>query len=175
MHKTWILIILLSMTLFSGCVEPKKEAEPTPTTGEIKPKEEAKPIPTTGEIKPKEEAKPIPAIEIKWKGAVTEADLVKVVNFLINNKGKEIVLTGEKHVITGKEELNVEITILMCCDEKVFRQYISTFGIVTDVKFPTFHSTVPADAIPEIDKYGEITAIKFESRARELWMNSVKK
>jgi len=137
MYKTWILIILLMMALFSslGYAEEKDKS---------------------------------------WKGAVSEADLVTVVNFLINNKGKEIELAGGKRVITGKEELDVEITILICCDEKVFRKYISTFGIVKDVKFPTFHSTVPADAIPEIDKHGEITAIKFESRARELWMNAVK-
>ncbi|MBU2572859.1 MAG: hypothetical protein KKH28_02120 [Elusimicrobia bacterium] len=159
MHKTGILIILLGMALFSGCGAPKEESKPTPATGETKPKEKYKS--TT-------------AVEIKWKGTVTEADLVKVANFLINNKGKEIELTGEKHVITGKEELDVEITVLPCCDEKMFHKSISTFGIVRDVKFPTFHATVPANAIPEIDKNGEITAIKFESRARELWMNAVK-
>ena len=123
---------------------------------------------SSGYVEAKEKGNP-------WEGSVTEADLVAVVNFLINNKGKEIELAGKKHTITGKEELDVEITVLPCCDEKVFRKYISTYGIVKDVKFPTFHVTVPADAIQEIDKHGEITAIKFESKARKLWMNAVKK
>jgi len=137
MYKTWILIILLSLTLFSssGYAEEKGKS---------------------------------------WKGAVSEADLVTVVNFLINNKGKEIVLAGEKHTITGKEKLDVEITVLSCCPEKQMRKYISDFGIVKDVKFPTFHATVPTDAIPEIDKNGEITDIKFESKARGLWVNAIK-
>jgi hypothetical protein len=110
-----------------------------------------------------------------WKGSVTEADLVAVVNFLMDNKGKEIKLAGKKHTITGKEELDVEITVLQCCDEREFRKYISTFGIVKDVKFPTFHATVLADAIQELDKSGEITEIKFAAEVKDFWMKVIKK
>lgn len=113
-------------------------------------------------------------VDIKWKGNVTEAGLVAVVNFLTNNKGKEIKLAGKKHGITGKEELDIEITVLLCCDEEAERKYFSKFGVIKDVKFPIYYATVPADAIPEIDKYGVITDIKFESKARGLWMNAVK-
>jgi len=109
-----------------------------------------------------------------WKGAVTEADLVVVVNFLMNNKGKEIELAGKKNTITGKEKLDVVITILPCCDERMFHKEISALGEVRNVKFPTFYVTVPADAIPKIDKHGEITDIKLESKAREFWMKAIK-
>ncbi|MCG2708718.1 MAG: cytochrome c [Thermodesulfovibrionales bacterium] len=111
-------------------------------------------------------------VDIKWE--TTNPDLVTAVNYLINNKGKEIKLAGKKHTITGKEGLDVEITVLDCCDEESFRKYISTLGVVKDVKFPTFHATLPADAIPKIDKQGEVTGIKFEPKARELWMNAIK-
>lgn len=109
-----------------------------------------------------------------WKGAATEKDLVVVVNFLINNKGKEIKLGGEKHKVTGKEELDVVINVLDCCDERGFLNYISVFGKVKDVKFPAFYVSVPADKIPEIDKNGEVTNIKFEPKARDFWMNAIK-
>jgi len=108
-----------------------------------------------------------------WKGAVSEADLVKVVNFLMNNKGKEIKLDEKKHTITGKEELNIQITILPCCNENMFRKYISTFGVVKDVKFPTFYAIVSADAIQELDKNGEIVEIKFEPEKRDLWIKAI--
>ena len=108
-----------------------------------------------------------------WKGVVTEGDLVKVVNFLINNKGKEIKLDGKKHTITGKEELDIQTTILPCCDENMFRKYISTFGVVKDVKFPTFYAIVSADAIQELDKNGEIVEIKFAPKARDLWIKAI--
>jgi len=160
MYKTCTLIICLSMTLFSGCGGQKEEDKSTTTTGEIN---------------QKEQSKPTPAVKTKWEVAVTKSDLAIVVNFLINNKGKEIELSGEKYVITGKEKLDVEITVLLCCDEKMLRRYISTFGIVKDVKFPTFYSTVPANAIPEIDKYGEVEEIKFDPEERDFWMRVIQK
>jgi len=137
MYKAWILIIVLSMTLFSSSGYAEERGK-------------------------------------SWKGTVSEAGLVEVVNFLMNNKGKEIELAGKKHAITGKEKLAVEITVLQCCDEKAFRKYISTFGVVKDVKFPTFNVTLPADAIPKIDEHGEIVNIKLESKAHEIWMNTLK-
>lgn len=162
MYKIWILLTLFSMTLFStaGCVEKKAAPSPAPT-----------PVPTTP-IPAKPE--PTPAAP-SWKGSVTETDLVKVVNFLMNNKGKEIKLGGKKHTITGKEKLDIEITVLQCCDEGKFRKYVSTLGIVKDVKFPTFHATVPADAIQELDKNGEVTEIMFAPEVKDFWMKAIKK
>ncbi len=105
-----------------------------------------------------------------WQSDKADSDLVRVVNFLINNKGKEVELAGEKYKITGKGKLNIEIKILSCCDEMGFRKYISAFGEVEDVKFPTFHASLPADTIPEFEKNGEITEIRLEPEANELWM-----
>ena len=138
MYKTWILIILLSMALFS----------------------------TAGYAEAKEKGK-------SWKGSITEADLVVVVNFLINNKGKKIELDGKKHTITGKERLDVVINILSCCDKESFAKYISIFGEVKDIKFPSFHASVSADAIPEIDENGEVTEIKFEPAEYDFWMKAI--
>lgn len=122
----------------------------------------------TGYVKAEEKGK-------SWKGSVTETDLVAVVNFLMDNKGKEIKLGGKKHTITGKEELDIEITVLLCCDEKAFLKYLSTFGIVKDVKFPTFYATLPAGAIKELDKHGEVTEVKFAPKVKDFWMNAIKK
>jgi len=108
-----------------------------------------------------------------WKGSVTEADLVTVVNFLINNKGKKFELDGKKHIITGKERLDVVINVLSCCDKESFAKYISVFGEVKDVKFPSFQASVPADAVPEIDENGEVTEIKFEPAEHVFWMNAI--
>lgn len=108
-----------------------------------------------------------------WKGTVTEADLVVVVNFLIDNKGKEIVLAGKKHTITGKEKLDVEIIALPCCDPKMFYKDISAYGEVNNFKFPSYRVSVPADEIPKIDKTGEVTEIKLTPEAHDVWMKAI--
>jgi hypothetical protein len=154
----WTLIILLSMALFSGCIEPKEEV--TPTT--VAPEETTAPTTSTAET--------------EFKSIFTEADLVKVVNFLINNKGKEIELAGEKHVITGKEKLDVVISVMDCCTEEEFLAVVDVAlacGEVKDSSFPSFHASVPADEIPKIDSISDVTGIKFEPEARDFWMQVV--
>lgn len=111
---------------------------------------------------------------ISWKGTVTDTDLVTVVNFLINNKGKEIVLDGKKHTITGKEELDVEIISLPCCAPENVNKEISAYGKVKNFKFPLYHASVPAAEIMKLDKNGEIQSIKFESEQRDVWMKAIK-
>lgn len=108
-----------------------------------------------------------------WKGTVSEAGLVTVVNFLINNKGKEIVIAGKKHTITGKEKLDIEIIALPCCDPKMFYKDISAYGEVKNFKFPSYRVSVPADEIPKIDKKGEVEKIKFEPEKRDFWMKAI--
>lgn len=231
MHKTWILIILLGIALFSGCVVPKAEAKieegkllfsskGCATCHKIQSTGKGKGIDLTNvgsrldstaiknKIKvcmpklnisakdtealavylstlkltaaPLSKEQPVSTpttttVDIKWKGSVAEADIVRVVNFLINNKGKEIEFAGGKHKITGKEKLDVQIIVSPCCDEEAFRKYISTFGVVKDVKFPTFYATVPANAIQKLDKRGDIVKIEFESKAQDFWMKVIEK
>lgn len=139
MYKTWILVILLSMALFSS----------------------------SGYVEAEENGK-------LWKGAATEKDLVVVVNFLMNNKGKEIKLGGEKHKVTGKEKLDVVIAFMPCCDEGDAFKKASAFGKVSKVEFPDFYASIPADKIPEIDKIGEVMGIKLEPKAHDFWMKVIK-
>ena len=108
-----------------------------------------------------------------WKGAVSEADLVTVVNFLTNNKDKEIELDGKKHTITGKEKLNIQITVLPCCDPKMFYKDISAYGEVKNFKFPSYRVSVPTDQIPKIDRTGEVQEIKFEPEKRDFWIKAI--
>ena len=109
-----------------------------------------------------------------WKVDVTEAGLVTVVNFLINNKGKEIVLAGEKHIITGKEKLDVEIIAMNCCDPESFYKDISAYGEVKNFEFSSYRVSVPAEQIPKIDKIGDVAEIKFKPEAHDFWMKTIK-
>jgi len=143
MYKTWILIVLLGMSLLSLDVS----------------------------IGAGEKEKGIS----KWKGNVTEADLVRVVNFLINNKGKEIDLAG-KHKITGKERLDIEVVILPCCSKEEFNKVVktvSTYGNVKKSNFPSIHASVAVDDIPKIDEIGIISTIKFKPEAHSFWMKVI--
>jgi len=142
MYKTWILIVLLGISLLSV------------------------------DVSAGEKEKGIS----KWKGNVTESDLVRVVNFLINNKGKEIDLAG-KHKITGKERLDIEVAILECCSKEEFNKIVktvSTYGKVKQSNFPSIHASVAVDAIPKIDEIGIISTIKFEPEAHSFWMKVIK-
>jgi len=142
MYKTWILIVLLGISLLSVDV-PAGEKEKGIS---------------------------------KWKGNVTESDLVRVVNFLINNKGKEIDLAG-KHKITGKEKLDIEVVILECCSKEEFNKVVktvSTYGKVKQSKFPSIHASVAVDAILKIDEIGIISTIKFEPETHSFWMKVIK-
>ena len=110
---------------------------------------------------------------IAWEGSVTDADVVKVVNFLINNKGKEITLDGKKHIVTGREELDVEIISLPCCAPENVKKEISACGKVKNFQFPSYRASVPAEGIVKLDKNGEIEKIKFEPEKRDLWMKAI--
>lgn len=115
-------------------------------------------------------------VDIKWKGKVTEGALVKIVNLLINNKGKEIELAGKKQRITGKEILDVKITVLDCCLQEEFQDVIrkvSTYAKVKNSDFPSIHASVSADDIPKIDKIGIIMDIRLEPEAHDLWMKAI--
>ena len=117
------------------------------------------------------------AVVSGWKSAKSEGDLVRVVNFLLNNKGKEIELNG-KHIITGKEKLNIKIKMLGCCTKPEFEdvmELISKKGEVKSSNFNKreFHASVPADEIQEIDDIWNVERIDFEPEARNFWMEVV--
>ena len=113
-------------------------------------------------------------ITSEWKNSKVEADLVSVVNFLENNKGKEIELAGEKHIITGKEELSIKIVMLECCTKSEFDDIldsISKVGVVRSSDFDKkeIQADMPADEIPKIADIWNVEKIDFEPEAHTFW------
>ncbi len=115
---------------------------------------------------------------LEWKGKVSEVGIVSVVNFLLNNKGKEIELNG-KHIITGKEKLDIKIKMLECCTKSEFEDVMELISKKGEVKSSNFnkreiHASVPADEIPKIDDIWNVAIIEFESEARTFWMGVIR-
>ena len=115
-----------------------------------------------------------PEITIKWKSRKVGSDLVRVVNFLENNKGKEIELAGEKHVITGKEKLGIKIVMLECCTKSEFNYLLDDFSKIGVVRGSDFdkkeiQADIPADEIPKIADIWNVERIDFELEARTFW------
>jgi len=111
----------------------------------------------------------------EWKNDKVESDLVKVVNFLENNKGKEIELAGEKYIITGKEELSIKVVMLECCTKSEFDDILgslSKIGVVRSSDFDKkkIQADIPADEIPKIADIWNVERIDFEPEARTFWM-----
>jgi len=116
----------------------------------------------------------ISVITSEWENSKVESDLVKVVNFLENNKGKEIELAGEKHIITGKEKLGIRIMMLECCTKSEFDDLLGTLSKIGVVKSSDFdkkeiQTSIPADEIPKIANIWNVERIDFESEARIFW------
>lgn len=228
MYKTWILIILLGMALFSGCVRAEEKGKSLfsskgcVTCHKIQGIGESKGIDLTNvgsrldstaiknKIKvcmpklnisakdaaalvaylstlksttaPLSKEQPVSiltttTVDIKWKGNVTKPALVIVVNYLINNKGKEIELAGGKHTITGKELLDVEVSVLDCCTPEEFDAVVKTVSTYGKTKYCSsydIYASVRADEIPKIDKIGNVMLIKFEPEAQDFWMQVIK-
>jgi len=111
----------------------------------------------------------------EWKNNKVESDLVRVVNFLENNKGKEIELAGEKHLITGKEKLGIKVVMLECCTKSEFNYILDDFSKIGVVRGSDFdkkeiQADIPADEIPKIADIWNVERIDFESEARTFWM-----
>jgi len=101
--------------------------------------------------------------------------LVRVVNFLGNNKGKEIELAGEKHTITGKEELIIKAVMLECCTKSEFDDILDSLSKIGVVKSSDFNkkeiqAELPADEIPKIADIWNVKRISLEPESRTLWM-----
>ena len=110
----------------------------------------------------------------EWKNDKVESDLVRVVNFLENNKGKEIELAGEKHVITGKEKLGIKVVMLWCCTKSEFNYILdslSKIGVVrgSDFDKKNIQADILADEIPKIADIWNVERIDFELEARTFW------
>ena len=119
-------------------------------------------------------------ITAEWKNRKVGSDLVRVVNFLENNKGKDIELAGEKHVITGKEKLGIKVVMLGCCMESGFEDILgslSKIGVVRSYDFDKreIHADIPADEIPRIADIWNVERIDFEPEALNYWSEILEK
>ena len=113
-------------------------------------------------------------IVTEWKSDKVESDLVKVVNFMENNKGKEIKLAGEKHVITGKEELGIKVVMLECCTKSEFDDILGSLSKIGVIKGSDFdkkeiQADISVDEIPKIADIWNVEKIDFEPEARTFW------
>ena len=110
----------------------------------------------------------------EWKNSKVKPDLVRVVNFLENNKDKAIELAGEKHVITGKENLSIRVVMLECCTKGEFAEILDDISKTGKVKHSDFNkkeiiAELPADEIPKIADIWNVERIDFEPEARTFW------
>lgn len=135
--------------------------------------------PTATPTAPEEEAAttstPTPMGELSSRAAILmEDDLEQVYYFLMNNVGKEVKLAGEKHVITGKEEIDIMIELESCCKAKDLFDYavnsVSELGEVRDAKFEELlvYAGLPVEKIPELATL-PINKIGFEPESRKYW------
>jgi len=118
-------------------------------------------------------------IASKWKGDKADSDLVRVVNFLEGNKGKEIKLSGEKHIINGKEELGIRIIMLECCTKEEFDDIIKQISVNGKVKNSDFDkkeiwANVAVNEIPKLADIWNVKRIDFAPEARTLWLSITK-
>ncbi|MBU2441759.1 MAG: hypothetical protein KKA43_05500 [Nanoarchaeota archaeon] len=92
-----------------------------------------------------------------------------------NNKGKEIELAGEKHIITGKEKLSIKVVMLECCTKKEFDNILDSLSKIGVVKSSDFdkkeiQADIPVDEVPKIADIWNVERIDFEPEARTFWI-----
>jgi len=116
---------------------------------------------------------------LEWKNNKVESDLVRIVNFLENNKGKYIELAGEKHIITSKEELSIKIVMLECCTKSEFDDILgslSKIGVVrgSDFDKKEIQADIPVDEISKIADIWNVERIELEPKSEDIWIQLIK-
>jgi hypothetical protein len=115
----------------------------------------------------------------EWKSDKVDPDLVNVVNFLENNKGREIELNGKKRVITGEEKLDVTIKMLKCCTKKEFDDILGSLSTIGEVSSSNYEQkliqvSVPANKVPDLADIWNLEKISFEAKARAFWIKIIR-
>ena len=110
----------------------------------------------------------------EWKSGKVESGLVKLVNFLKRNIGKEIVLDGETHLATGKEMIGIKVVMLECCTKGEFADILDDVSKTGKVRSSNFSqkeiiAELPADEIPKIADIWNVERIDFEPEAGTFW------
>jgi len=118
-------------------------------------------------------------IRAEWKNSKADSDLVRVVNFLEENIGKEIEFAGEKHTITGRKALSIKIIMLECCTKGEFAEILNNISKIGKVKAFDFSkkevlAELPADEIPKIAEIWNVERIDFEQKSKDIWLKLIK-
>lgn len=116
---------------------------------------------------------------LEWINIKAELELVRTVNFLKGNIGKEIKLEGEKHLITGKEMISIKVIMLECCTKGEFREMLDNISKIGKVKSSDFsekeiQAGLLADEIPKIADIWNVETISLEPEAKILWESIIK-
>jgi len=116
---------------------------------------------------------------LEWRNIKAELELVRTVNFLKGNIGKEIKLEGEKHLITGKEMISIKVIMLECCTKGEFREMLDNISKIGKVKSSDFsekeiQAGLLADEIPKIADIWNVETISLEPEAKILWESIIK-
>jgi len=115
----------------------------------------------------------------EWKSNKVDPDLVSLINFLKGDIGKEIELAGEKHIITGKEEVSVKITMLECCTKGEFAEILDDISKTGKVRSSDFSqkeiiAELPADEIPKIADIWNVEKVDLEQKSKDIWIKLIK-
>ncbi|MBU4314732.1 MAG: hypothetical protein KJ821_08085 [Actinobacteria bacterium] len=118
-------------------------------------------------------------IRAEWKNSKADSDLVRVVNFLEENIGKEIELAEEKQVITGREALSIKIIMLECCTKGEFAEILNNISKIGKVKASDFSkkeifAELPANEIPKIAEIWNVETISLELESKILRESIIK-
>ncbi|MBU2068157.1 hypothetical protein KKE13_01075 [Patescibacteria group bacterium] len=116
---------------------------------------------------------------LEWRNNKAESEIVRIVNFLEGNIGKEIELAGERRLITGKEIISIKVIMLECCTKGEFREMLENVSKTGRVKSFDFSkkeilAELPADEIPKIADIWNVERVSFESKSRETWLQLIK-
>jgi hypothetical protein len=114
----------------------------------------------------------------EWKSDKVNPDLVNVVNFLENNKGREIELYGKKGVITGEEKLDVTIKMLECCTKEEFDDLLGSLSTIGEVSSSNYEqkliqASLPANKISALADIWNLERMSFEAKARAFWIKII--
>jgi len=115
----------------------------------------------------------------EWKNSKAESKLVGLVNFLNRNRGKEIELNGKKHLINGKEVIDVKIVMLECCTKGEFAGILDKITKIGEVRGSDFNqkkiiAKLPAEEIPKITDIWNVETINLELDTQVLWESIIK-
>jgi len=115
----------------------------------------------------------------EWRNSKVESDLVRVVNFLGNNKGEEIELAGKKHIITGKEKLSIKVVMLECCTKSEFDDILNSLSKIGVVRSSDFdkkeiQADISINEIPKIADIWNVEKIDFEPKSEDIWIQLIK-